>query len=176
VKSYDEFLDEALAAGTGRGAGGLRQIPAFVPSGSMQDKLFDHTAGFLVRRGFRLLDVRGPRDYAKAIDCFPSSWPVFAERPLAEDYRAPVPDAHKRLLIICGPESQPRFWKHLRNNSAFYVGMEFPPIPYVSRKCVIIPDAACVCAILMERDFESYPSDYFSPVCHYASEKSAWVG
>ncbi|MDI6775466.1 MAG: hypothetical protein QME60_08800 [Verrucomicrobiota bacterium] len=129
MMTFDEFLDEALVAGSGRKAGGVRSIPAFVPAGEAQDLLFDQSLAELALKNFRLFDVRGPDGYRKALGSFALGWPLCmgpAQRP-GDLYLAETPEDVRYLLIVCGPQRMPRFWQHLRKSSALHIGAVFPP-------------------------------------------------
>lgn len=176
VTGFDEFLDQALAAGTGRRADGVRQVPAFVPGGSSENSLFDSTIQSLVRSRFNLLDIRGTQGYEKALNSFSLSWPRYSDRPLADQYAVRAPDAERRLLIICGGESLPRFWKNLRVSSVLYTGAVFPPFLTLSTSCIVVPDNACVCVIAKAGDFANLPTGCTGPVCEYTSQNATWLG
>ena len=102
MTGFDEFLDQALSAGTGRKPGGVRQVPAFVPGGSSEDSLLDATIQSLVRSRFNIMDIRGPQGCDRALNSFTLEWPRFSERPLAEQYAIKAQEAQRLLLIVCG--------------------------------------------------------------------------
>ena len=174
--SFEEFLDQALAVGTGRGPGGIRRVPAFVPGGNSETGLFDTTVQSLVRHRFNLLDIRGAQGSERALNSFSPAWPRFEEVPLAGQYAVRVPDAAARLLIVCGGESLPRFWKNLRASSVLYTGAVFPPFLTPSTRCIMVPDNACVCVVIKASDYANLPTGCFEPVCEYTSQKAAWLG
>ncbi len=172
----DDFINHALAVGKGRDTAGRRQIPGFVPGGDGQDRLFDQTLACLLRQGFHLFDLRGPKAYENSLNSFPLNWPVCSNQQLERDaYSVAVEEQQDRLIIVCGQQHQPRFWRHLRNSSALHVGAAFPPFMEPTTKCVLVPDAACVCALVKDRDFGSLPNGYLAPAHRYTTEKAVWL-
>ena len=177
MAEFDEFLDEAIEAGTGRKADGTRRIPGFVPGGPSEEGLFHATVNALTTRGFNIMDIRAQGSCEAAINSFRPAWPRFStEKPLAGQYEFPLPQIVRRLLILCGEGSLPRFWKNLRVSGALYTGAVFPPFLTMSTGCIIVPDCACVCAVIRSCHFAGMPPGSLGPVCEYTSLKAAWLG
>lgn len=176
--SFDEFLDEALVAGKGRQGGGSRLIPAFIPGGGAQDALFDQSLETLTKNTFQVFDVRGPDGYRRALTSFALGWPCCKGPSSTPDelYPMEIPEETQRLLIVCGPERMPRFWQHLRKASALHMGAIFPPFMEPQEPCIIVPDAACVCVLVKERDSSAIPDGTLNPSMGYTTLKSKWMG
>jgi hypothetical protein len=149
-----------------------------VAGGDTQDELFNKSLEVLVRGKFNLFDVRGADGYKKALSVFALGWPSCTgawESP-DELYGAEVEEPEERLLIVCGPEPMPRFWGHLRKSGALHIGAVFPPFMAPQDPCIIVPDAACVCVLVKDRDFAAIPDGCLDPVLRYTSLKSVWLG
>jgi len=161
MTELDKFIRVALKMGIGRMMGSGRMIPVFVPEGNYQDALFVKSVEWLVQQGFKILDCRN-NTYEQAINSFNLNWPVLADKWPSEEYMVKTDD---KLLILCGKESHPRFWKYLSTESILYTGSALPPSKSLSPRCIVIPDSACVAAIAKHEDFyEGYSLEYFGPV------------
>ena len=175
---FGEAFDRALTLGTGRQSDDNRHIPAFVPSGTMQDDLFKATLAHMRSAGFRLFDTRDPGGYKQALNSFSLTWPLCYGATEVEKhlYRLKVPESERRLLVVCGSERMPRFWTHLSKSSALHVGAVFPPFLEPEDKCIIVPDVVCVCALVRDDDFPSISGGYLDPVHRYTTGESSWIG
>ncbi|MFH0812311.1 MAG: hypothetical protein V2A69_05670 [Pseudomonadota bacterium] len=150
--------------GTGRMMGTERQIPVFVPEGNYQDELFEKAIDYLSKGGFILLDVRNI-SYETAISTLKLDWPTLVDKWPRDKFKANIIESESRLLIVCGKENHPRFWKFLCGESLLYTGSVLPPIRDISPRCFVIPDRASVAALIKHRDFyDNYPLEFFGPV------------
>ena len=177
---FGEAFDRALTAGTGRQSDGNRNIPAFVPSGTMQNDLFKATINHMLGAGFRLFDTRdsGGCGYKQALNSFSLSWPRCHGTSQVEEnlYRLKVPESEKRLLVVCGSERMPRFWAHLSRSNALHIGAVFPPFLEPEDKCIIVPNVVCVCALVTEDDLPNISGNCIDPVYRYTSQSAMWLG
>jgi hypothetical protein len=178
MADFEGFLEQALVAGRGRKPDGTRRIPTFVPSGTGQDLLFDTSIELFRKNKFHLFNISGTGGYKKALNSFALHWPIHSEaNPLTKvAYAAQVLESETSLLIVCGSENMPRFWTNLYKSSALHIGALFPPFRQPTEQCIAVPDVACVCAIVKERDFSNFSNASLDPVFRYTSEKSAWIG
>lgn len=174
MADFNAFIEEARICGTGRSPNGARSIPAFIPSGDDQDSLFEYSVKHLFDEGFKLIDVRGEQGCEKAVASFPLPWPTFAGVSSVKEYQAAIPEQVKRLLVICGSEYNSRFWRSLSQHSVLYTGAGFPPLEGISPKCIVVPDSACVAAIIKEHDYSNFPPNIFNPVSEYSAMVINW--
>lgn len=138
------------------------QIPVFVPEGNYQDELLEKAIDYLTSTGFTLMDVRNI-SYETAISTLNLDWPTLVDKWLSDEFKANIIESERSLLIICGKESHPRFWKFLRDESLLYIGSALPPIRALSPRCFVIPDRVSVAALIKQRDFyDNYPLEYLS--------------
>ena len=109
-------------------------------------------------------------NFEEAINKFNLKWPYLIGKWPSEEFDEKVSESENRLLIKCGNKNYPRFWKYLCDENLLYTGGELPPIQYLSLRCIVIPDSACVSVIIKHKDFfNNYPLDYFGPVGRYNS-------
>jgi len=158
-----EFVDVALQMGTSGATFGGRQVPVFVPEGSDQDELLDRALALLVEYGFQALDCR-EKSFEQCIASFPLKWPVLLGKWPSDERKVTLSVTESRLVIVCGHESHELFWKNLCDHSLLYTGGGLPPLN-PAKRCVVIPDSACVAAMIKAEDFyRSFPLNYFGPV------------
>ena len=169
MTEFEEFVDVAIQMGK-RIMGRLpRQLPVFVPEGNYQDELYEKSIEYLVELNFKIMDVQS-QTYVDAINKFNLKWSSLIGKWPSEEFDEKVSESENRLLIKCGNKNHPRFWKYLCDENLLYTGGELPPIQYLSPRCIVIPDSACVSVIIKHKDFfNNYPLDYFGPVGRYNS-------
>lgn len=165
MDKFEEFITVVLTMGKGRMMGTERQLPIFIPEGNYQEKLFEKAIDYLVKAGFMLMDVRN-KSYSDAINALTIHWPILADKwQASEEFKVNIIESESRLLIVCGKESHPRFWKFLSRESLLYTGSALPPSRKLSPRCYVIPDMAVVAAIIKHEDFyDNYSLEYFGPI------------
>ena len=172
---FEKFIAVALTMGKGRMMGTERQIPVFVPEGNYQDELFEKAIDYLVSTGFTLMDVRN-KSYETAIGTLNLDWPTLVDKWLSDEFKANIIESESRLLIVCGKENHPRFWKILCERSLLYTGSALPPIRDISPRCFIIPDRANVNTLIKQRDFyDNYPLEFFGSVGTFNSNTAPFT-
>jgi hypothetical protein len=162
IVKLDMFIADAIQDGK-NGIG----IPAFVPEGPNQDMVFDWMIGVLVLRGFRVVDVRDGR-YQSAIQSFPLNWPEVKEGLPPVIRPAPVRDDESMLLVVCGEVSDDVFWRRLCDDGILYAGAGLPIMPGDAR-CIMVPDQACVAAIIRDKHLAAYRMGYFGRVGRFTA-------
>jgi hypothetical protein len=169
MTDFEEFFEVALEMGTGRNLSGpARQVPVFVPEGNYQVELFEKAIEYLAHKGFQIMDCRH-KSFEQALDSFPLKWPFLLEKWPSDERLISVPETERKLLIACGNQTQRLFWKNLGEESLLYTGGALPPLKQ-SKRCVVIPDSACVAVIIKASDFYSnYPLEFFGPVGRFNS-------
>ncbi len=111
MTQFEDFLSVALRMGMGRMSGAERQVPLFVAEGNYQSRLLKKAIEYLEDRGFCIMDICN-KTYEEAVEAFSLEWPsLFEKRPL-EEFSSEVKEDEKKLLIACGRESHPRFWRY----------------------------------------------------------------
>lgn len=164
MTKFEDFIDDALWMGMGRIAGRARQVPLFMPKGSYQNQLLEKAINHLKDIGFHVMDLRD-RAYEEAVEAFSLEWPPLFDKWPYEEFSSVVKEDEKKLLIACGKESHPRFWKYLCKDSLLYTGSALPPVRHISPRCIVIPDSACVTVIVKAEDFhDNYPMEFFGAV------------
>lgn len=164
MTEFETFLTVALTMGKGRMMGTERQIPVFVPEGNYQDELVQKAIDYLSEEGFKLLDVR-VNSYKDVLNSINLNWPLLVEKWPSEEFKADIIESESKLLIVCGKESHPLFWKYLSSESLLYTGNALPPTRHLSPRCFVIPDNARVVALIKHDDlYDNYPIDYFGPI------------
>jgi hypothetical protein len=168
MPTFEEFADEVLSF-HGRPSRGEVLVPVFIPDGARQDALYDRAMEYLKGLSFNLFDLRG-REYGEAIDSFDLDWPSIIETSPSSERGSAVADSEKNLLIAAGPDSHPRFWKFLCDDGVLYTGHTIPPAKTSSR-CIVVPQEACVAAIIKARDFSRFPIQYFGALGRFGEEE-----
>lgn len=170
MTQFDEFVGVASKMGKGRVAGVSRSIPVFVPEGNHQEALYDNSLDYLNNHyGFQIIDMR-KQTYENAIANFPLKWPTLSDKWPSTEFEEQVAENGSKLVVACGNESHPRFWKYLSEESLLYTGSALPPSSQLSPKCIVIPDTACVVAIIKhDYFFDNFPLNYLGPVGTYNS-------
>jgi len=164
MTQFEEFLHVALKMGMGRMMGTERQVPVFVPEGNYQSELLEKSIEYLENSGFRIMDLRN-KTYEQAVETLTLEWSSLLDKWPSEEFMAEAKGGGNKLLIACGKESHPRFWKYLCRYSLLYTGTALPPAKNLSPRCIVIPDSACVATIIKAEDFYvNYPLEFFGPV------------
>ncbi len=164
MTQFEDFFIVAQRIGTGRTSATERQVPLFVAEGNHQSQLLEKAVEYLKDRGFYIMDIRN-KTYEEAVEAFSLEWPSLFEKWPLEEFSSEVKEDEKKLLIACGRESHPRFWRYLCGDSLLYTGSALPPVRHLSARCIVVPDSACVTAIIKaESLYENYPLEFFGPV------------
>lgn len=143
-----------------------RDIPCFVPVGHYQDALFQKSKDYLSSINFNIIDIRN-KSFDDWIEDFNLTWPLLVDkRPNKEEYEIQLDDSQKKLLLLGGKNPpEERFFKYWARDNVLYSGTSFPPIKYLSPKCFVIPNSACVAIMVKAEDFyNNYPSHLIGPV------------
>jgi hypothetical protein len=168
MSNFADFVAVALKMGNGRGIVAQRQMPVFVLEGNYQNELYEKAIEYLMTCGFKILDLRN-KTYEDALGSIDLKWPVLLEKWPSGEYEITIKDSEKKLLIACGKESHPRFWKFLSEESLLYCGSELPPLKGISSRCIVVPDSTSVVAIMRQSDYDKFPIHYFGPIGRFNS-------
>jgi len=129
MTEFENFLRVTLRMGMGRMSGTKRQVPLFVPEGNHQSQLLEKAVTYLKVSGFHVMDIRS-KTYEDAVEAFSFEWPPLFDKWPYEEFSSVVKEDEKKLLIVCGKESHPRFWRYLCGDSLLYTGSALPPGAY----------------------------------------------
>jgi hypothetical protein len=165
MTEFEDFTAVAIKMGT------ERPLSVFVPEGNFQDVLFKNAIKYLKGIGFRTMDVTSGA-YEDAVESFHLAWPILLEKwQGSEEFEVEIEENENKLLIICGKESNRLFWKYLCEESLLYTGGALlPPTKDLSPSCIVVPDLACVAAIIRHRHFyDNYPLEFFGPIGIFSS-------
>jgi hypothetical protein len=167
MPTFEEFAEEVLSF-HGRPSRGEVLVPVFIPDGSHQDELYERALRYLKGRGFNLMDLRN-REYGEAVDSFDLDWPSVVEAAPSSARGAEIAASERNLLIAVGSSGQPRFWKFLCDDGVLYTGHAIPP-RRSSPRCIVVPQEACVAAIIKARDFARFPIQYLGALGRFGDE------
>ncbi len=166
------FIGQAVAAGTGKQNSGQRYVPAFVAAGQ-PEKIYEESIPLLRDAGFQILDAR-EQGFEEVVKSSSLPWPIQEDEFQKGLHETDVPETERRLAVLCGSTNYPRFWQNLRKHSVLYTGAAYPPMPVLSPKCVVVPDCACVCSLVLAPELEGFSLAEFDPIFEYESTKTAW--